>query len=98
MWRKIVALFLWILWVNVLMILGVFPRFGTLGFLITINLVQIVLFLSHHHEVWFVRHAYALTFSLLSVLASVLAVFRTGEVTLSLLGFSSIGMSLIAWY
>lgn len=98
MYKKLAGIGLILLTANGLLTIGFAPGFGTFGFLVLINVANLFVYLTHRHEVFFVRHAYALTFSLMAILISVLSVFRASPLAQQVMGFYSIWLTMVAAY
>lgn len=95
---KLIAAGLSLLLFNFIVLVLGFPRFGTFGFLLFVNALHALLIWGYRIEVLHERHAWARTISLLSILLAVVALFRANPLTLNILGFGSLTLTLISYY
>lgn len=96
--RKLIAILLAVGAYNLFFFSSGLPSFGSLGFTLLILLIQAFLWLAFYSKTFSEKEEQALVASSISILASVIGVFRASSVDAALLGFLSLGLSLVSLY
>lgn len=98
MLQKLLAAFFFVVTFQVLLSKIGWPHFGTIGFLIVLNVIHFFLFLSYHTSTKYLRQIWAGSTALLAILAGVIALFRANPQTQFALGYVSIILTIITYY
>jgi hypothetical protein len=98
MQRKLAAILLAVAAYNAFYFASGLPLLGTLGFALTIILIQAFLWLAFFPKTFTKKQEHALATSSVAILACLIAIFRASPIDALLLSFLSCGLSLISLY
>jgi len=98
MLQKLVGIGVFVLGLHLLVKFGGAPSFGTVGFLILINLFHLSLFIAYQAKLRYTSQFWATAFAFFAILASLVSLFRANPHSQVILGYTSLVMSVFAYY